>query len=47
MEPAVVFREMSEGEKVVEDYVSMRLTLRSHPMALLRPWLTPALAVAA
>jgi DNA polymerase III alpha subunit len=47
VEPAVVFREMSEGEKVVEDYVSMRLTLRSHPMALLRPWLTPALAVAA
>ncbi|MEY3309834.1 MAG: hypothetical protein RLZZ413_3872 [Pseudomonadota bacterium] len=47
VEPAVVFREMSEGEKVVEDYVSMRLTLRSHPMALLRPWLTPPLAVAA
>jgi error-prone DNA polymerase len=41
VEPAVVFREMTEGEKVVEDYVSMRLTLRTHPMALLRPWLTP------
>jgi error-prone DNA polymerase len=37
VEPAVVFREMTEGEKVVEDYVSMRLTLRTHPMALLRP----------
>jgi len=47
VEPAVVFREMSEGEKVVEDYVSMRLTLRSHPMALLRPWLTPGLAMVA
>ena len=33
--------EMSEGEQVVEDYVSMRLTLRSHPLALLRPLLTP------
>ena len=33
--------EMSEGEQVVEAYVSMRLTLRSHPLALLRPLLTP------
>ncbi len=40
-EPAVQFAEMSMGEAVVEDYVSMRLTLRSHPLALLRPWLTP------
>ncbi|MEM7438271.1 MAG: error-prone DNA polymerase [Pseudomonadota bacterium] len=41
VEPAVHLREMTEGEEVVEDYVSMRLTLRSHPMALLRPLLTP------
>ena len=41
VEPAVQFRAMSEGEAVVEDYVSYRLTLRSHPMALLRPLLTP------
>jgi DNA polymerase III alpha subunit len=27
---------MTEGEEVVEDYVSMRLTLRKHPMAFLR-----------
>ena len=46
-EPAVVFRAMTEGEQVVEDYVAMRLTLRAHPMALLRPWLTPQEAVAA
>ncbi len=46
-EPAVVFAAMTEGEQVVEDYVSMRLTLRSHPMALLRPWLTPVAAGAA
>ena len=41
-EPKVVFAEMSMGEAVVEDYVAMRLTLRSHPMALLRDVLTPA-----
>ena len=29
------------GEEVIEDYVSMRLTLRAHPMAFLRPRLTP------
>jgi DNA polymerase III alpha subunit len=44
VEPAVVFREMTAGEQVVEDYVSMRLTLRAHPMALLRHWLTPEAA---
>jgi hypothetical protein len=32
---------MTEGEQVVEDYVSMRLTLRRHPLALLRHILTP------
>ena len=41
-EPAVAFREMTMGEAVVEDYVAMRLTLRSHPMELLRPWLEAA-----
>ena len=41
-EPTVTLRPMSEGEEVVEDYVAMRLTLRSHPMALLRPRLTPS-----
>ncbi|MEH6836201.1 MAG: error-prone DNA polymerase, partial [Falsihalocynthiibacter arcticus] len=41
VEPAVHLRKMSEGEEVVEDYVSMRLTLRAHPMALIRPRLTP------
>ncbi|MBN2629247.1 MAG: error-prone DNA polymerase [Rhodobacteraceae bacterium] len=42
MEPRVRFPAMTTGESMVEDYVSMRLTLRAHPMALLRPWLTPA-----
>ncbi|MEY4983282.1 MAG: error-prone polymerase, partial [Pseudomonadota bacterium] len=32
---------MSEGEQVVEDYVALRLTLRTHPVALLRRFLTP------
>lgn len=41
-EPSVSFPAMSEGEAVVEDYVAMRLTLRSHPLALLRHLLTPA-----
>ncbi len=40
-EPAVRLPVMSEGEEVVEDYVSMRLTLRAHPMALLRHRVTP------
>jgi DNA polymerase III alpha subunit len=44
VEPAVQFRAMTTGEQVVEDYVSMRLTLRAHPLALLRPWLTPEAA---
>ncbi|KPA21141.1 Error-prone DNA polymerase [Shimia sp. SK013] len=41
MEPAAHLPEMSMGEQVVEDYVSMRLTLRKHPVALLRHLLTP------
>ena len=40
-EPAALLPEMTLGEQVVEDYVSMRLTLKAHPMALLRHLLTP------
>ncbi|WP_417268747.1 error-prone DNA polymerase [Celeribacter sp.] len=36
-EPDVVLPNMQLGEEVVEDYVSTRLTLRAHPMELLRP----------
>jgi error-prone DNA polymerase len=36
-EPTIVLPQMQLGEEVVEDYVSMRLTLRAHPMELLRP----------
>ncbi len=35
-ETAVSFPAMTEGEHVLEDYVSQRLTLRTHPVALLR-----------
>ncbi|WP_415404949.1 error-prone DNA polymerase [Tateyamaria sp. SN3-11] len=40
-EPAALLPEMTLGEEVVEDYVSTRLTLRAHPVALLRHILTP------
>ncbi|MEO0939458.1 MAG: error-prone DNA polymerase [Pseudomonadota bacterium] len=40
-EPAALLPEMTRGEEVVEDYVAMRLTLKEHPVALLRHILTP------
>ncbi|MDQ2094944.1 error-prone DNA polymerase [Rhodalgimonas zhirmunskyi] len=43
-EPEVILPPMQLGEEVVEDYVSLRLTLRAHPMELLRdaiPGLVP------
>ena len=36
-EPAVTLPDMSLGEAVVEDYLSLRLSLRAHPLELLRP----------
>ena len=41
IEPAATLPKMTEGEEVVEDYIALRLTLRSHPLALLRKRLTP------
>ena len=41
IEPETTLPAMTEGEEVVEDYVATRLTLRRHPLALLRPVLTP------
>ncbi|NDW52794.1 DNA polymerase III subunit alpha [Aliiroseovarius sp. PrR006] len=38
-EPDVQLPNMQLGEEVVEDYVSTRLSLRAHPMELLRPTL--------
>jgi error-prone DNA polymerase len=40
-EPAANLPAMTTGEEVVEDYVAMRLSLRAHPVALLRHILTP------
>ncbi len=40
-EPAAHLPQMSIGEEVVEDYVAMRLSLRAHPVALLRHILSP------
>ncbi|SMX40846.1 error-prone DNA polymerase [Maliponia aquimaris] len=40
-EAAAHLPQMTLGEQVVEDYVAMRLTLRAHPVALLRHILTP------
>ncbi|MHA6347288.1 error-prone DNA polymerase [Roseivivax sp. CAU 1761] len=40
-EPAAHLPAMTEGEEIVEDFVAMRLTLRRHPVALLRHLLTP------
>jgi error-prone DNA polymerase len=39
-EPSVTLPQMHLGEEVVEDYVSMRMSLRAHPMELLRPSLS-------
>lgn len=40
-EPRVELPKMTLGEQVIEDYTSTRLTLRAHPVALLRHKLTP------
>ena len=37
MEPGVTLPDMTLGEAVVEDYLALRLSLRAHPMELLRP----------
>jgi DNA polymerase-3 subunit alpha/error-prone DNA polymerase len=44
MEPTVTLPAMRLGEQVVDDYHSLRMSLRRHPMALLRPHLDPAIA---
>jgi error-prone DNA polymerase len=36
-EPAVSLTAMTEGKEVVEDYRSIQLSLRAHPLAFLRP----------
>jgi error-prone DNA polymerase len=43
MEPAVNLPQMTLGQEVIEDYLSLRLSLRAHPMELLRPRLPESL----
>lgn len=45
-EPAARLPQMTLGEEVVSDYVALRLSLRAHPMQLLRPRLGPLTASA-
>jgi DNA polymerase III alpha subunit len=41
VEPAAHLPAMTLGEELVEDYTALRLSLRAHPLALLRHILTP------
>ena len=42
-EPPVHLPQMTLGQEVIEDYLSLRLSLRAHPMELLRPRLPDSL----
>ncbi|MBI6629933.1 error-prone DNA polymerase [Pontibaca salina] len=42
-EPEVTLPDMTLGQEVIEDYLSLRLSLRAHPMELLRPRLPESL----
>ena len=42
-EPTVSLPQMTLGQEVIEDYLSLRLSLRAHPMELLRPRLPESL----
>lgn len=41
VEPPAHLPQMRRGEEVVEDYLATRLSLKAHPLALLRPYLSP------
>ena len=43
VEPTVALPQMTLGQEVIEDYLSLRLSLRAHPMELLRPRLSESL----
>ena len=44
LEPAASLPQMTLGEDVVEDYIALRLSLKAHPVALLRTTLSPTLS---
>lgn len=43
IEPTVTLPQMTLGHEVIEDYLSLRLSLRAHPVELLRPKLPESL----
>lgn len=43
LEPRVMLPQMTLGQEVIEDYLSLRLSLRAHPVELLRPRLPESL----
>ncbi|WP_112311416.1 error-prone DNA polymerase [Pseudogemmobacter bohemicus] len=43
-EAQVSLQQMTLGEQIIEDYLSLRLSLRAHPLELLRPRLPESLA---
>ena len=43
IEPVVTLPQMTLGHEVIEDYLSLRLSLRAHPMEVLRPKLPESL----
>jgi error-prone DNA polymerase len=45
-EPEVALPPMTLGEEVAQDYANLRLSLRCHPLVLLRPWLGRRVATA-
>ncbi|MFL5002849.1 MAG: error-prone DNA polymerase [Xanthobacteraceae bacterium] len=46
-EPWLELPEMGLGEQVIEDYATLRLSLKAHPLALLRDWLARKRAITA
>ena len=40
-EPTANLPVMTTGEEIIEDYAALRFSLRAHPIALLRSYLTP------
>jgi error-prone DNA polymerase len=46
-EPEIALPAMTLGHQVAEDYANLRLSLRAHPLALLRPMLEPRIVPAA
>jgi error-prone DNA polymerase len=46
MEPEVALPRMTLGHEVAEDYANLRMSLRAHPLALLRPRLDPRIVKA-